>query len=95
MKGEGNFFLRSSSLNYICLFLKQKKHGFTAGRCLILYAFARAQSPLSLANRALFYWNVSIQLMDKRKEQMDKFMDYRKQMEAKYEDMRELRISLR
>ncbi len=33
--------------------------------------------------------------MDKRKKQMDKFMDYRKQMEAKYEDMRELRISLR
>jgi len=37
----------------------------------------------------------SKELMDKRKEQMDKFMDYRKQMEAKYEDMRELRISLR
>ena len=33
--------------------------------------------------------------MDKRKEQMDKFQEYRKNMEAKYEAMRQLRISLR
>ncbi len=42
MKGEDNFFFRSSSLNDICLYLKQKKLGFTAGRCLSLYALARA-----------------------------------------------------
>ena len=39
---ETIFFLRSSSLNVICLYLKQKKLGFTAGRCLILHALARA-----------------------------------------------------
>ena len=42
MKGEDNFFLRSSYLNDICLYLKQKKLRFTAGRCSILYALARA-----------------------------------------------------
>ena len=39
MKGEDNFFLRSSSLNDICLYLKQKKLGFTV---VILYALVRA-----------------------------------------------------
>ena len=48
MKGEDNFFLRSSSLNAICLYIKPKKVGFTAGRCLILYALARAWSSLKL-----------------------------------------------
>ncbi len=47
MKGEDNFFLRSSSLNDISIHLKQKKLGFIAGRCLILYALARALSPLA------------------------------------------------
>ena len=42
MKREDNFFFHSSSLKNICLYLEQKKLGFTAGRCLILYALARA-----------------------------------------------------
>ncbi len=42
MKGEDNFFLGDSSLNDICLYLKQKKLGFTTGKLLILYALARA-----------------------------------------------------
>ena len=56
MKVNDNFFLRSSSLNYICLFLKQKKHGFTAGRCLILYALARAWSPFKLLAKIRRKW---------------------------------------
>ena len=38
MKGKDNF---SFSLNDISLYLKQKKLGFTTGRCLILFALAR------------------------------------------------------
>ncbi len=45
MKGKDNFSFNGSSLKDISLYLKQKKLGFTAGRCLILYALARALSP--------------------------------------------------
>ena len=45
MKGEDTFFLRSSSLNHIFLYLQQKKASILAGRCLILYALAHAQFP--------------------------------------------------
>ena len=44
---KGDYARSSSSLNDISLYLKQKKLGFTAGRCLILYALVRAYSPLN------------------------------------------------
>ena len=37
----------------------------------------------------------SKELMEKRKDLMDKFQQYRQQMEEKYEQMRKLRIDLR
>ena len=42
IKGKDNFSFCGSSLNDNSLYLKQKKLGFTAGGCLILYALARA-----------------------------------------------------
>ncbi len=42
MKGKDIFSFCDPSLNDISLYLKQKKLGFAAGRCLILYALARA-----------------------------------------------------
>ena len=53
-KGEDNFFLRSSSLNDICLYLNKKKLGFTAGRCLILYALVRTYSTLENKIKTIF-----------------------------------------
>ncbi len=42
MKGKDNFSFCNSSFKDIKLYLKQKKLGFTAERCLILYALVRA-----------------------------------------------------
>ena len=54
MKGKDNFNFCGSSLNDFSLHLKQKKLGFTAGSCLILYGLARAKSPFSYFKMKIF-----------------------------------------